>query len=72
MTQLLRRAMAEVEKLPEAEQDAIAAQILEQVADDRAWDASFARSQNELARIAAKAREDCAAGRVRTLGSNIP
>jgi hypothetical protein len=67
MTQLLERAIAEIKNLPESEQDAIAALILEQIADDRAWDKSFSRSQDQLSRLARKAREDVAAGRVRDL-----
>jgi hypothetical protein len=68
MTQLLEQALAEVRKLPEAEQDAIAALILEELADERRWDETFARSQGPLARLAAKVREDVRAGRVRGVG----
>jgi len=68
MTQLLEQALAEVRKLTEPEQDAIAARILEQLADERRWDETFARTQEKLARMASKAREDIQAGRVR----NIP
>ena len=72
MTQLLERAIAEVGKLPDPEQDAIAALILEQIADDRAWDEAFDRSQDQLAQLADKVREDIAAGRVRRLGRSVP
>ena len=57
--------------LPETEQDAIAALILEQVADDQAWDESFARSQDALARLARRAREDVASGRVHALKPRV-
>lgn len=67
MTQLLEHAIDEARKLPAPAQDAIAALILEQIADDRAWDKAFAGSQDELARLAAEARDDIAAGRVRSL-----
>jgi hypothetical protein len=63
MTQLLERAITEVQKLPEITQDAIAALILDQIVDDAAWEDSFARSQGQLARLAEKARADIAAGR---------
>lgn len=63
MTQLLEQAIAEARKLPEPAQDAIAALILEQIADDRAWDEAFAGSQGQLAKLAAKVREDIAEGR---------
>ena len=72
MTQLLEQAIAEVQKLPGPAQDSIAALILEQIADDHAWDEAFARSQDQLARLAAKAREDIAAGRVRRLERKAP
>lgn len=68
MTQLLEKALAEIRKLPEPEQDAIAALILEELADDRRWDEAFARSQDQLARLAAKVRDDIRAGRMRSAG----
>lgn len=68
MTQLLEQALSEVKKLPEVEQDAIAALILDELADERRWQESFARSQDHLARLAAKAREDIRAGRVKCGG----
>src|SRR5437899_13033282 len=64
MTQLLEQALTEVKKLPEPEQDAIATLILDELADERPWQESFARSQAQLARLAAKVREDVRAGRV--------
>jgi len=49
MTRFLERALAEAEKLPDLEQDAIAALILEQIAADHAWDEAFpARRTNSL------------------------
>ena len=68
MTQLLEQALAQLEKLPQDEQDAIAALILEEIADERRWDESFARSQDRLAELAAKVRGDIQAGRVRDVG----
>jgi hypothetical protein len=68
MTQLLEQALTEVKKLPEPEQDAIAALILEELADERRWQDGFARSQDQLARLAAKVREDIRAGRVQSGG----
>ena len=68
MTQLLEQALTEVKKLPETEQDAIATLILEELADERRWQENFARSQDQLARLAAKVREDIRAGRVKSGG----
>ena len=68
MTQLMQKALAEIKKLPEAEQDAIAAVILEEIADELRWDEAFARSQDKLATLADRVREDIRAGRVRNAG----
>jgi hypothetical protein len=68
MTQLLEKAIAEISKLPTAEQDAIATMILDELADEQQWDMAFARSQDKLARLAEKVREDIKAGRVRKIG----
>lgn len=68
MTPLLEQALSEVSKLPETEQDAIAALILDELADERRWQESFARSQDQLARLAAKSREDIRTGRVKSGG----
>jgi len=68
MSQLLDKALSEVHKLPESDQDAIAAIILEELADERKWDEAFARSQDQLGRLADLVRQDIAAGRVQDKG----
>ncbi|MGO8744603.1 MAG: hypothetical protein ACLQNE_01315 [Thermoguttaceae bacterium] len=68
MTQLLEQAMGEVQKLPDAGQDAIGAIILEEIAYDRRWDDAFARSQDQLGRLANRVREDIRAGKVKNVG----
>jgi hypothetical protein len=72
MTQLLEQALAEVRKLSQPEQDAIAAIILEELADEQRWDESFARSQDQLATLAERARQDVRAGRVRDAEPDEP
>jgi hypothetical protein len=67
MTEMLDRAISEAEKLSEAEQDAIAALILEKISDDQAWEDSFAQSQQQLAAMAQAAREPIRSGRYRDL-----
>lgn len=62
MTKLLEKAVARVQALPDAEQDAIAALILEELEDDERWDAAFARSPDVLARLAAEADAEDRAG----------
>jgi hypothetical protein len=68
MTHLLEQALAELQKLPDAGQDAIAAMILEEISDEARWDQAFARSQDQLARLAERAREEIRAGRVKNVG----
>jgi hypothetical protein len=68
MTPLLQQALGEVQKLSAADQDAIAAIILEELADERRWDVAFARTQPQLEKLAAKVRNDIAAGRVQQAG----
>lgn len=68
MTKLLKKAVAEVEKLPEEAQDRIAAQLLQELADDARWSSQCAASSNQLERLAAEALEDYRAGRTEELG----
>ena len=55
MTKLLEEALAELSKLPMAEQDAIAAWLLEELASERHWEKLFGESQEVLARMADEA-----------------
>ncbi len=68
MTRLLEKAIETVRELTAAEQDAIAALILDEVADEQQWDETFARSQATLENLADKARADVRAGRIRKVG----
>ena len=68
MTLLLEQALAEAKKLPACEQDAIARVIMDEIADEARWAHSFAESQGQLARLAAKVREDINAGRIKCVG----
>lgn len=58
MTQLLNQALAEIQKLPDVEQDAIATIILDELSDERRWDESFAASQDQLQRLAERVRRE--------------
>lgn len=68
MTKLLEKAFAEAAKLPEEVQDRIAAQLLQELADEAKWDASFAVSAIQLERLAGEALEEYRAGRTEELG----
>ena len=47
MTELLKQALSEVEKLPEIEQDGIAAIILEELADEKRWQEKYSLPPKE-------------------------
>lgn len=64
MTQQLKHAIDQASKLSNDEQDALAAIILEEMKVEQAWESSFARSQDSLAKLAEMAREDIRTGRV--------
>lgn len=67
MTKLLEEAFAEASKLPEQEQDALAAVILEELASERRWDQAFADSADLLAQLADQALEEHRAGKTHVL-----
>ena len=67
MTKLLDTAISEVAKLPEPEQDALAAILLEELASERRWSESFGKSQDALAKLAEEALAEHAAGRTQPL-----
>ena len=67
MTQLLEKVMTEVAKLPDSEQDALAAILLEEIESERRWTELFSRSQDKLAELAREALADHAAGRTKPM-----
>ena len=67
MTQLLKKALSQVAKLPASEQDAVAAIVMEELASEQRWTDSFAKSQDLLAKLAEKALIDHAAGRTKPI-----
>ncbi len=67
MTELLQHAFARLQSLPEDEQNAIAAIILEEIEDERRWDESFSRSLDRLTQLAASAMAEYHAGETQEL-----
>ena len=67
MTKLLEEAFAEASKLPEQEQDALAAVILEELVSERRWDQAFAESADLLAQLADQALAEHQAGKTQIL-----
>jgi hypothetical protein len=69
MTRALREAFEEAEKLPEADQDQLAAAIRQEIRAERRWDSALAASQDALARLADEALAEHRAGRTLPLDS---
>ena len=67
MTKLLEKAIAEVSRLSEREQDAIANWILDELKSERRWDKAFAASEDVLAKLAGEALAEHREGRTKTL-----
>jgi len=67
MTELLEQAFAEAAKLPQEEQEALAALLLDELASERRWAESFANSQDELSTLADEALAEFNQGKTRPL-----
>jgi hypothetical protein len=67
MTDLLEKAITELHKLPDEEQDTMAGWILAELEDDARWRDSFARSLPQLEQLAQKALDDYHQGQTQAL-----
>jgi len=67
MTKALKKAFEAASRLPDSDQDELAAAILEELEADERWEAAFARSQSALERLADEAVEEHRAGRTEPL-----
>jgi acyl-CoA reductase-like NAD-dependent aldehyde dehydrogenase len=67
MSSLLEKALEKVGSLPESEQDAIASQILDTLADEEAWSRRLAEKRDVIRRMADEAREEDERGETRAL-----
>ena len=65
MTQLLEKAISAVSKLPENDQDALAAILLDEIASEQRWSELFAQSQGALEKLAAEALAEHISGKTR-------
>jgi len=73
MTELLQRVIAQLEKLPEEEQDAIATRLLAELEDERAWKIRFESTTNEQwDKLAQMVRQEIAAGGITPLDQVFP
>jgi hypothetical protein len=62
MSTLLNKALEKVVALPPDEQDAIASEILESLADEERWKTRFAEKRDVIRRMAREAVEEDAKG----------
>ena len=67
MTKLLERALNKISRLPGHVQDEIAQIIINEIESERKWDASFAKSQGFLEKLAVQAIAENRAGKTRAL-----
>ncbi len=67
ITEALADAVAEAAKLPAEDQNFLAFRIMEEIAEDKKWSDSFARSQDMLDKMAAEALAEHDRGETRPL-----
>ncbi len=67
MTDLLEKALGEVKKLSPSEQDAVAAILLQELAAERRWSDSFAKSQDALEKLAQEALAEHRVGQTKPM-----
>ena len=73
MTELLQRAIAEIQKLPADTQDAIAARILADLEDEQEWAAQFAATtDDQWSRMVEQVRRDITTGGTTALEDIFP
>ena len=63
MSDLMVKAIEEINKLPEPDQEALAAWILNEIASERKWAELFADSQDLLSQLADEALAEHRAGK---------
>jgi hypothetical protein len=71
MTQLVEKAFAAIARLPEAEQDAIAVIILEELASEERWQAALGASTDALAKLADEALAEYQVGKTQPLDPDV-
>ncbi|NEQ68305.1 MAG: hypothetical protein F6K21_22950 [Symploca sp. SIO2D2] len=63
MTELLQQAIAQIQKLPSDQQDAIASRLLAELQDEQKWEARFAATtDDQWDQMAAIVRQEIAKG----------
>jgi hypothetical protein len=73
MTELLQQAIAQIQKLPPDQQDAIAARFLAELKDEQKWETHFAATtDDQWDQMAAMVRQEIATGETVSLDEVFP
>ena len=73
MTELLQQAIAQIQKLPPDQQDAIAARLLAELQDEKKWETRFAATtDDQWDQMAAMVRQEIAKGETVPLSDVFP
>jgi hypothetical protein len=70
MTELLEKAVAKARELPEAEQNAIAQIVIDEIESERRWDELLAKSPEKLRKLANRDRAEHESGGSQELDPN--
>ncbi len=70
MTQLLEKAISEIKKLPNDEQDAIAAVLMAELESERQWERAFDSTAEQLSSLADEALAQYRAGKTEPFESH--
>jgi len=73
MTELLRQAISEIQKLPADQQDAIASRLIAELKDEQKWTEQFeSTTDNQWDRLADMVRQEIASGDTVPLNEVFP
>jgi hypothetical protein len=72
MTEALKKAFEQAARLPDADQDSLAAAILTEIGGEDLWESAFSNSQQALGDLAEEAMEEHRRGRTRPLDPRNP
>jgi hypothetical protein len=73
MTELLERAIAQLKALSDEEQDSIAARLLAELEDEKAWKTQFeATTDDQWDRIAEQVKQEIMTGEITPLADVFP
>ena len=72
MSKLMKKALEQVSKLSEADQDAVAAVLLDELRSEERWRVAFGESQETLSEPADEALAEFETGEIQALDTDRP